>query len=174
VGLNLADIPRCGVGWLAGLVAVVGKAVAWLTLLMVLLTFVTVTLRYGFNLGWIWLQESITYLHAMVFMLAAAWTLQTNEHVRVDIFYHEWTARKKALVDLLGTVLFLVPVCFFLLLTSWSYVSTSWAVQEGSHSAGGLPFVYAQKTLILLLPVLLLLQAFVTIWNSAHLLRRSN
>jgi TRAP-type mannitol/chloroaromatic compound transport system permease small subunit len=161
------------VGWLAGLIAVVGKAVAWLTLLMVLLTFITVALRYGFNLGWIWLQESVTYLHAMVFMLAAAWALQTNEHVRVDIFYHAWTARKKALVDLLGTLLFLVPVCVFLLVIAWNYVAISWAVQEGSRSAGGLPFVYAQKTLILLLPALLLLQAIVTIWNSVHILRRS-
>jgi TRAP-type mannitol/chloroaromatic compound transport system permease small subunit len=173
VGLDPVDIPRRGLDWLAGTVAAVGKAVAWLTLLMVLLTFVTVVLRYGFNLGWIWLQESITYLHAMVFMLAAAWALQTNDHVRVDIFYHAWTARKKALVDLLGTLLFLVPVCVFLLLISWNYVATSWAVQEGSRSSGGLPFLYVQKTLILLLPVLLLLQALVTIRNSVQTLRRS-
>ena len=174
MGLNVADFPRRGVGWLTGLVAAVGKAVAWLTLLMVLLTFNTVTLRYGFNLGWVWLQDIVTYLHAVVFMLAAAWALQTNEHVRVDIFYHEWPARKKALVDLLGTMLLLVPVCVFLLVISWNYVSTSWAVQEGSHSAGGLPFVYVQKTLILLLPTLLLLQAIVTIWNSVHTLRGSS
>ena len=159
-------------GWLAAFVALVGKAVAWLTLLMVLLTFFTVLLRYGFNLGWIWLQDSVTYLHAMVFMLAAAWVLQSDEHVRVDIFYCGWTTRKKALVDLLGTLLFLVPVCVFLLVVSWNYVSMSWAVHEGSRGAGGLPYVYAQKTLILLLPLLLLLQAIVTVVNGVRSLRR--
>jgi TRAP-type mannitol/chloroaromatic compound transport system permease small subunit len=138
---------------------------------MVVLTFATVLLRYGLNLGWIWLQESVTYLHAMVFMLAAAWAMQTDEHVRVDIFYREHTPRQKAIVNLLGTLFFLVPVCVFILLVSWKYVAVSWAVLESSREAGGLPLVYLQKTLILVLPVLLLLQAVATIRNTIHTLR---
>jgi len=166
MGLAAADA-----GPAARTIAMLGRTVAWLTLLMTLLAFGVVVLRYGFNLGWIWLQESVTYLHAMVFMLAAAWALQTDEHVRVDIFYREHMPRQKAVVDLLGTLLFLVPVCVFILLVSWNYVAVSWAALEGSREAGGLPLVYLQKTLILALPVLLLLQAAATVRNSIHTLR---
>lgn len=160
-------------GWAARFVALIGKSVAWLTLLMVLLTFVIVLLRYGFNLGWIWLQESVTYLHAMVFMLAAAWAWQADEHVRVDIYYRERSPRQKAVIDLIGTLIFVVPVCIFLLLVSWNYVAVSWAGQEGSREAGGLEWVYWQKTLILVLPALLLLQATTTVRASLHTLRRN-
>jgi TRAP-type mannitol/chloroaromatic compound transport system permease small subunit len=157
--------------WLKKIVSVLGKSVAWLTVPMVFLTFAIVILRYGFNLGWIWLQESVTYLHAMVFMLAAAWAFQTDDHVRVDIFYRDRTPRQKALVNLLGTVFLLVPVCVFLLFVSWDYVMGSWAVQEGSRHAGGLPLVYLQKTLILLLPAFLLLQGVVAIQDAIRVLR---
>ena len=156
---------------LAKFIALTGKAVAWLTLLMVLLTFVIVVLRYGFNLGWIWLQESVTYLHAMVFMLAAAWAFQTDDHVRVDIYYRDLSPRKKAAVNLLGTLIFLVPVCVFVLFISWNYVAVSWANHEGSREAGGLAYVYLEKSLILALPVLLLLQAVITVRESIHTLR---
>lgn len=142
----------------ARLVAAVGRAVAWLTLLMVGLTAAIVLLRYGFSKGWIWLQESVTYLHAAVFMLAAAWALQDDGHVRVDVLYRRRSERYRALVDLLGSALFLAPFCVFLLVSGWDYVLGSWRVMEGSREAGGLPLVYLLKTLILLLPALLLLQ----------------
>ena len=157
--------------WLARFIAYTGKGVAWLTLLMVLLTFLIVILRYGFNLGWIWMQESVTYLHGMVFVLAAAWAVQTDDHVRVDIYYRELSDRKKALVNLIGTLVFLVPFCVFVLFISWNYVAVSWAGHEGSREAGGLAFVYLQKTLILLLPTMLLLQAVVTVRDSIGALR---
>jgi TRAP-type mannitol/chloroaromatic compound transport system permease small subunit len=173
MGVTTQGSPRHGVGWLATFVATVGKTVAWLTLLMVLLTFYTVVMRKGFNLGWIWLQDSVTYLHGVVFMLAAAWVVQADEHVRVDIFYCDWSVKKKALVNLLGTLVFLVPFCVFLIIVSWNYVSISWAVHEGARGAGGLPFVYVQKTLILMLPLLLLLQAVVTVTESVQTLRRA-
>jgi TRAP-type mannitol/chloroaromatic compound transport system permease small subunit len=142
----------------ARLVAAVGRAVAWLTLLMVGLTAAIVLLRYGFSEGWIWLQESVTYLHAAVFMLAAAWALQDDGHVRVDVLYRRRSERYRALVDLLGSLLFLAPFCVFLLVSGWDYVLGSWRVMEGSREAGGLPLVYLLKTLILLMPALLLLQ----------------
>ena len=157
--------------WLKKVVSGLGKSVAWLIVAMVGLTFTIVVLRYGFNLGWIWLQESVTYLHATVFMLAAAWALQTDDHVRVDIFYRDRTPGQKAMVNLLGTVFLLVPVCVFLLFSAWDYVLGSWAVQEGSRHAGGLPLVYLQKTLILLLPTFLLLQAVVGIQDAIRVLR---
>jgi TRAP-type mannitol/chloroaromatic compound transport system permease small subunit len=147
------------VGLLEKLVAITGRAVAWLTLAMVLLTFAVVILRYGFDLGWIWLQELVTYMHAMVFMLVAAWTLQEDGHVRVDIFYRDRSHRQRALVNLAGTVLFLMPLCVFLLVIGWEYVFSSWSLMEKSREAGGLPLVYLLKSLILLLPALLLMQA---------------
>jgi TRAP-type mannitol/chloroaromatic compound transport system permease small subunit len=149
----------------AKIIAGIGRSVAWLTLVMVLLTFVVVILRYGFNQGWIWLQESVTYLHAAVFMVAAAWAFQTDDHVRVDIFYRDSSSRHKDVVDLAGTLLLLVPFSLFLLAIGWNYVAASWATMEASREAGGLPLVFLLKSLILVLPALLLLQA----WSTARL-----
>ena len=137
---------------IARLVEVAGRAVAWLTLAMTLLTFAVVILRYGFNLGWIWLQESVTYLHAAVFMVAAAWTLQTDDHVRVDIVYRARSPRYRAAVNLAGTLLFLLPFSILLLVIGWDYVAASWATREASREAGGLPLVWLLKTLIMALP----------------------
>jgi TRAP-type mannitol/chloroaromatic compound transport system permease small subunit len=156
---------------IARLVAVTGRFAAWLTLAVVLLTFGVVLLRYGFSLGWIWLQESVTYLHALVFMLAAAWALQDDAHVRVDVVYRDRSPRDQALVNLLGVALLLAPFCLFLLVTGWGYVASSWGVMEGSREAGGLPLVYLLKTLILLLPTLLLLQSVCQATGSIAVLR---
>lgn len=135
-----------------------GRLIAWLTLAMVLVTFTVVVLRYAFNLGWIALQESITYLHALVFMLGAAYTLRHDGHVRVDIFYRRLSPRGQAWIDLLGSLLLLLPVCAFILWISWDYVAVSWSLREGSRDAGGLPLVYLLKSVIPLMALLLLFQ----------------
>lgn len=168
MGLSPATGP---VAPLARLVAAMGRAVAWLTLVMTLLTFLVVLLRYGFNQGWIWMQESVTYLHATVFMVAAAWALQADEHVRVDIFYRDRSARYRAGVDLAGTLLFLLPFSVFMLVIGWDYVTSSWAVRETSSEPGGLPLVWLLKTLVLVLPSLLLAQALVTAMGCIAVLR---
>jgi TRAP-type mannitol/chloroaromatic compound transport system permease small subunit len=136
----------------------VGRSVAWLTLLMVLVTFAVVVLRYAFDLGWIAMQESVTYLHAVVFLAGAAFTLKHEGHVRVDIFFRKLTARGQAWVDLMGTLLLLLPVCGFIAWVSWDYVAQSWQLQEGSREAGGLPGVYLLKTMILVMAALMLAQ----------------
>jgi len=138
---------------------------------MTLLTFGVVLLRYGFNLGWIWMQESITYLHATIFMVAAAWTFQADDHVRVDIFYRDRSPRYRNLVNLAGTLLFLVPFSIFLLVIAWDYVAVSWASHEGSREAGGLPLVWLLKSLMLVMPVLLLLQSGSTAVSCIRALR---
>lgn len=135
-----------------------GRAISWLTLFIVLVTFIVVVLRYAFDIGSIALQESISYMHAFVFMLGAAYTLKHDGHVRVDIFYRKMSATKKAWVDLLGTVLLLFPVCLFIFISSWDYVLTSWSQLEESGEAGGLAYVYILKTSLLIMPVLLMLQ----------------
>lgn len=156
---------------LARVVALIGRSVAWLTLLMVLVTFLTVTLRYGFNMGWIWVQESITYMHAAVFMLAIAWAYQVDAHVRVDIFYRDAEPRRQALTNLVGSLLFLLPLCVFLILVGWDYVAASWSMKEGSRESGGLPFVYLLKSLIIIMPILLGLQTLDKMWQDIQLLR---
>jgi len=147
------------VGPIARVIDWTGRTVSWLTLLMTLLTFAIVLLRYGLNLGWIWLQEGVTYLHAVVFMVAAAWAFQTDDHVRVDIIYRERSEAYRAWVNLAGTLLFLLPFSAFLLYIAWDYVAASWAMREASREPGGLPLVWLLKGLLLLLPALLLLQA---------------
>jgi len=139
----------------------VGRTIAWLALAMVLITFLVVVMRYGFDSGSIALQESVTYMHAMLFMLGAAYTLRQNGHVRVDIFYQRFSRRGRAWVDLLGTLVLLIPVCLFILSSSFDYVADAWSVKEGSREAGGLPYVYWLKSLILLMPLLLLLQGLI-------------
>jgi TRAP-type mannitol/chloroaromatic compound transport system permease small subunit len=139
-------------------IRLIGEAVAWVSLAMVLVTFLVVVLRYAFDAGSIALQESVTYMHAILFMLAIAYTLGRGGHVRVDIFYQRMGPRGRAWVDLIGTLTLLIPVCLLILWLGWDYVAASWAVGEGSREAGGLPGVYLLKTLILAMPVLLLLQ----------------
>jgi len=138
-----------------------GRAISWMTLAMVLATCVVVVLRYVFDTGVLWLQESVTWMHAVVFMLGAAYTLQRDEHVRVDVFYRDMSVRRKAIVDLDGVVLFVIPLCGFLLVSSIDYVAASWSVREVSRDAGGLPypFIPLLKSALLLMPVALCLQA---------------
>tara|TARA_Y100001949_G_scaffold169754_1_gene170073 strand:+ start:38869 stop:39414 length:546 start_codon:yes stop_codon:yes gene_type:complete len=145
-----------------------GQACAWLTLFLVLGTAVVVVLRYGFGIGATALQEAVLYAHALVFMGAAAWVLQRNGHVRVDIFYQRFTPRYQALVEVLGTLLFLLPVCLFLGWASWDYVANSWATLEGSSESGGLKFVYLQKSIILVLVICLILQGFSEIIKAGY------
>jgi TRAP-type mannitol/chloroaromatic compound transport system permease small subunit len=137
-----------------------GRVIAWLMVPMVFGTFIVVVLRYAFDIGWIWMQESVVWVHAAVFMLAAAYTLNRDEHVRVDIFYRQMSVRRKACVDLLGTLLFLLPVTVFLAVTSFDYVAVSWRIHEASREAGGLPypFVPLLKSLIPVTATLLVLQ----------------
>jgi len=158
---------------LRSFIAGCGKSIAWLTLVMVLLTFTIVILRYGFNLGWIWLQESVSYLHVAVFTVVAAWTLQDDGHVRVDIFYTEMRPEKRAMINLIGTLLFLVPFCIFILVTSLPYVTSSWKLLESSREAGGLPLVFLLKTLILIMPALLLGQAVISVADALNTIRGS-
>lgn len=148
-----------------------GRLIAWLTVFIVLITFLVVILRYVFDFGSIALQESISYLHAFVFMLGAAYTLKHEGHVRVDIFYRNMSSTKKAWVDLLGTLLLLFPVCLFIFIISWDYVFTSWTQLEQSGEAGGLAYVYILKTALLIMPVLLMLQGAVLAMKNFLILK---
>ncbi len=127
---------------------VTGKSVAWLTLAMMGLTCAVVVLRYVFNVGSIVLQESVMYLHGCVFMLAIPYALKVGAHVRVDILYDRMSPRGRNVVDLLGSLLFLLPFAAFIVWVSLDYVATSWRIREASSEVGGVPLVYLLKTLI--------------------------
>lgn len=138
----------------------VGRVVSWFVLAIVLITFVVVVMRYVFNTGSVFMQESITYFHNYVIMLGAGYALLKGAHVRVDIFYRPASARKKAWIDLFGYLLLLLPTCLFIFYISWPYVAFSWSIFEGSQEAGGVDARYLFKTTILLMPVLMIVQGF--------------
>jgi len=144
-----------------------GRLVSWFTVVMVFVVLTVVVTRYFLEVGSIALQETVTYLHCLVFLMGLAFTLKHDGHVRVDIFYRGFSARSKALVNLWGGILFLVPVCLLIFFTSWDYVLASWAIQETSAENNGLPFVYLLKTLMLIMPATLLLQGIAEIIKSA-------
>ena len=144
-----------------------GKLTGWLILLMVFLSCLIVLLRYGFAIGSIALQELLLYCHGTVFMLGAAYTLQQDEHVRVDIFYQHFSPRQKAWVNAIGTLVLLIPFCLFLLIASAWFFHAAWLMQESSSEPGGLAFVYLFKGVMPLALFLLLLQACNLLLQSA-------
>jgi TRAP-type mannitol/chloroaromatic compound transport system permease small subunit len=158
---------------LDGISSITGKAAAWLTLLMVVVTFVVVIMRYVFDSGFIWVQESVVWMHAVVFMLGAAYTLRAEEHVRVDIFYRTMSARRRAWVDLIGVIVFLLPLCAFLAWASFDFVTQSWSIGESSRESGGLPypFVPLLKSVLLLMPLAVSLQGLSLLARSIKTLR---
>jgi TRAP-type mannitol/chloroaromatic compound transport system permease small subunit len=152
------------------LIAAIGRAVMWLALLVVLVQFAVVVLRYAFGIGSIWLAEAVIYGHAALFLLAAAWTLQVNGHARVDLFYADSSPRHRARVDLLGALLLLLP---FIAVIAWfalPYVARSWTILERSREVSGLPFVFLLKTLIPLFALLLGLQGIAQAIRAALVL----
>jgi len=149
----------------------IGRAAAWLVLVIVLLQFALVVARYLFGLGSLWLSETVIYAHATLFLLAGAWTLSVGAHVRVDIFYADASLRAKAVIDLIGAVLLLLPFALVLLWLSWPYVERSWAILEHSQEASGLPLVFALKTLIPLFAVLMALQGLAQAIRAVEALR---
>ena len=149
---------------------VTGRFISWATVTMVILVVLVVITRYFLGLGSIALQESVTYLHCLVFMMGFAFTLKHDGHVRVDIFYRGFSPRFKAIVNLIGGLLFLIPFCLLIFFISWDYVLASWVIRETSAENNGLPFIYLLKTLMLLMPVTLLLQGIAEIIRSGLIL----
>jgi len=149
-----------------------GRLIAWLTPIMMLLLCAVVILRYGFDIGITALQESVTYLHGVVFMLGIAYTLKHDGHVRVDIFYRRFPTQTKAWINSLGGIIFLLPICVYVMVVSWDFVSQSWQIGEVSPEPGGIPAVFVLKSLIPLMALLLALQGIAEVLKSALVLVR--
>lgn len=149
----------------------VGRAVSWLVLTMVFTTFLVAVLRYGFSLGWVWLQESYVWMHGTIFMVAAGYTLLHDGHVRIDIFYSTVRERTRALINLFGVFFLLFPSLAVIWWGALPYVVLSWERLETSREAGGLPGLFLWKTCMLIFVVLLALQGLALAIRSLMTLR---
>lgn len=144
-----------------------GRVLAWLALAMALITAFIVVMRYGFNSNSIFTQELVTYMHGSLFLLGTAYALKVGAHVRVDIFYRDFSDRGRAWVNSLGGIVFLIPVCLFILISSWNFAAEAWAIRESSSEPGGIPAVYLLKSLIPLMALNLLLQGMAETLRNA-------
>jgi TRAP-type mannitol/chloroaromatic compound transport system permease small subunit len=152
--------------WIDRLNGIIGKTVSWLAVTMVLSQFAVVVLRYVFGISFIKMQEGVMYQHAALFMLGAGYTLLHEGHVRVDIFYRTASPLAKAKVDLVGALIFMLPICGLILWASVPYVASSWAEWEGSVETSGIQAVYLLKSLILTFAVLMGLQGIAMAMRS--------
>lgn len=153
------------------LVDAVGRSVAWLNLGMAVAMCVVVVLRYALDIGTIFLQESIVYMHGAAFLAGLSYTLKHDAHVRVDLLYSRFSARVRTGVDLAGHVLLTIPLAVAIVVLSFGYVVDSWAVLEGSAEVSGVPAVFLLKTLIPVSAALLFAQAAVLSWRALRALR---
>jgi len=158
-----------------GLSIYIGNIISWLTLIIVIITAFIVVLRYVFNLSPIWLQESLIWVHGIIFMCGSSYTLQNDSHVRVDVVYRKLDKKQKTLINLLGTILFIFPFCFFLFSESLEYVISSWQIKEVSRNSGGMiyPFIPILKTSLLIMPITIFLQGISIVTTSLNLLRKT-
>ena len=165
-----------------------GRLVSWLVLALVILTLIVAIPRYllsneGFlalNLfGLDWedirsvysrhvnaLNDSIQYVHAMIFMVVVSYAFKQGDHVRIDILYRSFSDHTRAWINVIGLLTLLYPTLLFILIMSWDYVMNAWAIGETSSRPGGLPYLYVLKSFLLIMPILMMIQA------SAVLLRQ--
>lgn len=145
---------------------ILGAVLPWLVATVVLLKFSTVGLRYIFHTTNSMLQDSVSYTHATLFMLMVGYAFLRDDHVRVDMFYANASAKTKAWVNLSGVLFGVMPLCLILGWFSWPYVKAAWAIREGALFFGGLPAVYLLKTVILLFVILLVVQSLAILLRS--------
>ena len=143
-----------------------GNVLNFLMIALVCVVIVVVVGRYFFEIGSVALQELTTYLHATIFMLGIAYTLKHDGHVRVDIFYRNFSKRSQALINVIGGLVFILPISVFIGWSSWEYVLASWSIMETSIENNGLPFVYLLKTVMLIMPFLLVIQGLITVTKN--------
>ncbi len=154
----------------------IGHTVSWLALIMTVITLLIVILRYVFNIGSIWMQESLVWMHSAIFLMGAAYTLKSDEHVRVDIFYKSFSPKQKSWVNIIGAVFFALPVCIFLLMVTGDFVSSAWSVKEISRDAGGLPYpaIPLLKSMLLIMPLLIIFQTISILCKEFTKIREGN
>lgn len=150
----------------------VGKAASWFGVLMVIIISIDVIIRYLFKFTFIWITELEIYLFGFMFLFGSGYALKNEKHVRVDVFYSKLSEKKKAFIDLLGGLLYLVPWSYLVISGSWKYAYNSFKIGEGSAQPGGLPALYILKFAIAFGFILLLLQGIAEILKSIVVLTK--
>ena len=145
---------------------VIGEYISWFIVFMVIIQLTIVMARYIFGVGFLKLQELLIYLHGLSFTLAAGYTLLSDEHVRVDLIYRTSSDKYKSVINILGSLFFLIPFCLITYSTSFPYVKRSWKILEGSPETSGLNAVFLLKTALIIFPLLLLIQAISIIYRN--------
>ena len=143
---------------ISGLNLVVGHVFSWLAVGIVAVCFTVVVQRYVFSISYVWMQDLYVWLNGVMFMAVAGFSLLRNDHVRVDIFYRAASPERRAMVDLFGVVVFLLPFTWVVAAYGWEFVARSWRYGEGSVNPGGMPGLYVVKSFIVVFAVLLALQ----------------
>lgn len=152
----------------------VGKTVAWLTTCLVLFMCFDVVRRYLFNETAVWITEMEWHIFALIFLLSAGYALKHDKHVRVDLFYANFSPKRKAWINLIGTIAFLIPWCCIIIMASYNYAYNSYMINESSPDPGGLPARYLIKFSITLGFIFLLLQALALLLESVDTILRKN
>lgn len=142
----MTDFLKAFVRAVDGFNEVVGRLTAWLTLGCVAVCFVVVVMRYAAGVGFVWMQESYVWMHALIFLVGAGFTFKAGDHVSVDILYTRFSARTQAWVDIIGTLVFMAPWLVVIALYSAPFILNAWAIHEPSAQANGLPGVFLLKT----------------------------
>lgn len=149
-----------------------GNVFAWLSLIMVLICFTVVVQRYALGFTVLWMQDLYVWLNGAMFTAVAGFALLRNDHVRVDIFYRPASVRSKAIIDLIGVIVFLLPFCWIVYRYGLPFVSRSWRIHEGSANIGGMPGLYILKSFILVFAALIALQGIAMALRSILVLAR--
>lgn len=148
----------------------IGRTMAWLSLGIVLVCFAVVVLRYGFSITFIWMQDLYVWLNGAMFTAVAGYALLRDDHVRVDIFYRPASVRRKAVIDMIGVLVFLLPFVVLIWLYGYTFVARSWSYFEGSAQVGGMPGLFILKSFILGFATLVGLQGIAMLCRSVLVL----
>jgi TRAP-type mannitol/chloroaromatic compound transport system permease small subunit len=141
----------------------IGRFLSFCVLLMIALSFISITIHFFFNTIFTPVEELIIYLHSTVFMLGIVYAFHHDKHVRIDIYYQNYTPKKQHFINRLGLIFLFVPFFAFMIFSSFDYVMASWSKLEGSAESGGIPFVFGLKSLLLMLPGSMLLYALLNL-----------
>jgi TRAP-type mannitol/chloroaromatic compound transport system permease small subunit len=146
----------------------VGLTLSWLSLGVVLVCFTVVVQRYFFHVSYVWMQDLYIWLSGAMFTGVAGFAFLRDDHVRVDIFYRPWSIRRKAIADLVGVVIFLLPFVTVIGTYGWTFIARSWHLQESSANVGGMPGLFILKSFILIFCLLVGLQGLA--WGARSIL----
>lgn len=154
----------------SGLNRIIGLTLSWLALAIVLVCFTVVVQRYFFRTSFVWMQDLYVWLSGAMFTGVAGFALLRDDHVRVDIFYRPLSVRGKAIADLVGVVVFLLPFVAVVATYGWEFVARSWRLYEASANYGGMPGLFILKSFILVFCAVIGLQGLAWAARSALVL----